>query len=188
MACLLSQTTKYTLQQAQQKAQQNGEELQCSAILLRTVAPQQTPYTTKIFLISLSSTRLSSSSLFLPSSPSKLSQSVQHRLLLQVYQRRLIISLESRPSLQISRQNLPGLVPNRSLCRQNLPSIEQIQRPLAVPEQKTAGVQRNPGLLIEQQIWVPMKSGYPRNSRLLAPTVRTRRTHLCLPTHALRGR
>jgi hypothetical protein len=39
---LLSQTTKNSFHQAQQVTQQNGEELQCSASLLSTVATNQT--------------------------------------------------------------------------------------------------------------------------------------------------
>jgi hypothetical protein len=58
LAQLLSQSTKNVIQQAQQTPQQNGEELQYSASLLSTVAPQQTHILLKKLIISLSSAHL----------------------------------------------------------------------------------------------------------------------------------
>jgi len=85
-----------------------------------------------------------------------------HPLLLlgqqQVYQCRLIVGLKCWPPLEIGRQDLAGLLPNRPLGTHGSPIIKQIQRPLTVPKQKTPSIHRNPRLLVKQQIRVSMKN------------------------------
>ncbi|CAL9203102.1 unnamed protein product [Musa hybrid cultivar] len=74
----------------------------------------------------------------------------------QIYERRLIIRLERRPALQVRRQYLASLVANGAFGPHRRPRIKQIKAPLAIPQQEAAGVEADPGMLLENEIRVAM--------------------------------
>ncbi|KAG2614882.1 hypothetical protein PVAP13_3NG016090 [Panicum virgatum] len=68
----------------------------------------------------------------------------------QVDQRRLVVGVERRPPRQARRQQLPGLDAGGAPRAHGHPGVEQVQRPLAIAEQEDAGVEGDPGPLLEE--------------------------------------
>jgi hypothetical protein len=65
----------------------------------------------------------------------------------QVDERALVVGLERGPPGERGREHLPGLHAHRALGTHGSPSVQQIQRPLTVPEQEAARVEPHPALL-----------------------------------------
>eukprot|EP00268_Persea_americana_P035279 TRINITY_DN3480_c0_g2_i1.p2 TRINITY_DN3480_c0_g2~~TRINITY_DN3480_c0_g2_i1.p2 ORF type:complete len:395 (+),score=55.19 TRINITY_DN3480_c0_g2_i1:1305-2489(+) len=76
----------------------------------------------------------------------------------EVDERRLVVGLEGGAALEISSQEPPRLVADGALGPHWRPVVEQIERPLAVPEEEAASVDPDPRVLVEDEIWVPMEN------------------------------
>ncbi|KAJ0859086.1 hypothetical protein HanRHA438_Chr13g0608421 [Helianthus annuus] len=88
--------------------------------------------------------------------------------------RRLIIRFKNRPILKLSRQQLPRFIPNLPFRPHRSPNVNQIQRPLTIPQQKTPRIQPDPILLIVNHLIPPVHHQVP----ILIPLPRHLKRHI----------
>ncbi|TVU26914.1 hypothetical protein EJB05_29485, partial [Eragrostis curvula] len=72
-----------------------------------------------------------------------------------VDERRLVVGAERRPAGEVGGEHLPGLDADGAFGPHLHPRVEQVERPLAVPEEEDPGVERDPRPLLEQ-VGVPV--------------------------------
>ncbi|PON80356.1 hypothetical protein PanWU01x14_008060 [Parasponia andersonii] len=68
----------------------------------------------------------------------------------------LIIGLENRPPLELPSENLPCFVSDLPLRPHRSPSVENVERPLAIPQQKASSIKPNPVLIIVNHLVPPV--------------------------------